>query len=118
MTCCHFFTTETHGQTIKRSKLQPTIARYTWNRSLATQITRDKRLYYVAFEIALEIENIKRKTEFFSDSSRVVDVVERTTTGRKWVAIFVSVNPASLIPQLHCEANQLMPLFLKYCRGR
>src|ERR1043165_4092543 len=117
MTCRYFLTTQTYRKSIKRSKLQPTIARNARDRSFAIQIARNKRLNYVAFEVPLEIENIKWKTEFFSDSSRVVDVIERTTTGRQGVTVFVSVNSASLIPQLHSETNELVPLLFKNCGG-
>src|SRR5689334_24939934 len=107
MTCRHFLTTKTHRKSIKRSKLQPAIARNARNRSFAIQIARNKGLDYVAFEVSLEIENIKWKTEFFSDSSRVVDVIERTTTRWKRITVLVSVNSATLIPQLHSETNKL-----------
>src|SRR5215510_6008908 len=105
MTSCDFLTTETHGKSIERSKLQTTVACNARNRSLAAQVTGYKRLNYVALEVAFQVENIERKAEFFSNAARVVDVIERTTTRWKGIAILVGVNSASLIPQLHRKTN-------------
>src|SRR5690348_11918446 len=103
-------TTQTYGKPIERSKLQSTIAGNAGNGSFTAEVTRNKWLDHVALEFALEIQNIKRKAEFFSDSPCVINVIQRATTRRKGLAILISVDTSSLIPQLHCETNEIMPL--------
>jgi hypothetical protein len=65
-------------------------------------------LDHSAIEIALEIKNVKRKVELVRNSTSVVTVVERSTTRRQRVAIFVSINAATLIPELHRKTDHFV----------
>ena len=89
----------------------------TRNRRLAAEIAIDERLNYIALEIPFEIQNVEREAEFFGHSASVVHVVKRAATRRQRIAVFIDVNSAPLIPQLHRKADQLMPLLLQN-RGR
>src|SRR5688572_5391644 len=97
---------------IKRSKLQTRVARDTRYWRFTGKVTLDERLNYIAFEVFLEIENVERKTEGFGNTTCVVNVVERATTRRQWIAVFIDVDVAALVPKLHRKAHELMSLVL------
>src|SRR4026207_1367491 len=114
----NFLTSQTQRQSIQRSELQTTVAGNTRNGRLAVQITRDERLNHVALKVALQIQNVKRKAELFSNATSVVNVVERAATRGQRVAVFINIDAPPLVPELHRKANQLVSLILQNCRGR
>src|SRR5215204_4169511 len=117
MTGRNFVAAETGRELIERSELQPAITGDTGNRSFAAQVALDKRLHYIAFKLAFEVEDVKRKTKLFADAACVVNVVKRTTARRQRITVFVDTDAAPLVPQLHREADQVVPLLLEQ-RGR
>src|SRR4029079_5937132 len=69
-------------------------------------------------KVAFEVQDVEREIEFFGDAACIVNVVERAATRRQRVAVFVDIDPATLIPELHRETDKLVSLFLENCRGR
>src|SRR5207302_9235893 len=110
-------TPEACRQFIERSKLQTAVAGNTRNRRLAIQIAVDERLHYVALEFLFQIQNIERKAQLLRDATRVVNVIQRAAARRQRVAIFVHTDTAALVPQLHREADQFVPLLLQNARA-
>jgi hypothetical protein len=108
---------DAHGRPVERSELQTAVASDTRNRRLAFEITLDERLDHVALELALEIQDVERKAQLFRHSPRVVNVVERAAARRHRLAVGVRCQPATLVPQLHREADKLVPRLLQH-RGR
>src|SRR5689334_2068269 len=113
-----FLTTQTQRESIQRRKLQTAVARYARNRRFAVEITRDERLHDVAFEVAFEIQHVKREAEFFGDAACVVNVIEGTAARRQRIAVFVDVDAAPLIPELHRKTDEFVTLLFQDCRGR
>src|SRR5688572_3092950 len=103
--------TQTRRQSIERRKLQPAVTTNARDRRLAAKITRDEWRYDVTFEVTFQIQNVERKTKLFRNAACVVHVVQRTTTRRQRIAVFVDVDAAPLVPQLHRETDELVPLF-------
>ena len=115
----NFLATQTHRQSIQRGKLQTAVARNARNGGFAVEVTRNKRLHYIVFELAFEVQNVKRKAQLLCYSAGVVNVIERTAARWKRVTVFVHTDAAALIPQLHREADEFVPLvFQNCCRSR
>ena len=90
----NFLAAETRRQSVKRSKLQTAVAGDAGNRSFAVEITGDERLHHVALKFAFQIQHVKRKAQLFRHAARVVNIVERTTTRRKRIAVLVHTDAA------------------------
>src|SRR5882724_6168635 len=113
----NFLAAKTDRQLIERSKLQTAVAGDTRNGRLAVQVTVDEGLDHVALEFLLEIQNVKRKSKFFGDATRIVNIIERTATRRQRLAVFIHTDTATLVPQLHREADEVVPLLSQNCGG-
>src|SRR5262245_18691318 len=107
----NFFAAQALSKSIQRRELETTVARHAGNGSFTVQVTSDKRLNDRTLEVALEIQDVERKSKFFSHTTSVINIVERTTTRREGITVFVNVNATALIPQLHGKANEVVPLF-------
>src|SRR5436190_9637670 len=107
------FTAKRNGHAVERGKFQSRIARDARDRRFTRQIALYKRLDNISFEIFFEIQDIERKSERACNPACVVDVIQRATTRRQRVAVFVHVNMPTLIPQLHSKADKLVTLALK-----
>src|SRR5688572_33254117 len=110
-----FVATQTCRQSIARRKLQSAIATDARNRRFAVEIARHKRCDHVTFEITFEIQYVKRKSKLFRYTTRVVHVVQRTATRRQRITVFIDVDTAPLVPQLHRETDQVVSLVFQYC---
>src|SRR5580765_716837 len=108
-----FFTPQTYRQLIERSKFQTAVAGDAGNGRLAIQITVDERLHHVALEFLLEVQDVERKTQFFRDATRIIDIIQRAATGRQRLTIFVHTDAAPLVPQLHRKTDELVALLLQ-----
>src|SRR5687768_621896 len=107
-----FLTSQAHRQTIQGCKLQTAVARDARDWRLAVEVTGDKRLHDSTLEVAFEIQHVKRKAELLGDASRVVNVVQRTATRGKRVAVLIDVDAPALIPELHRKADEFVTLLL------
>src|SRR2546423_8847569 len=94
MTGRNFLAAKAGRQLIERSKLQTAVAGDTRDGRLADQVTVDEGLDHVALEFLLKIQNVKRKSKFFGDATRIVNIIERTTARRQRLAIFIHTDAA------------------------
>src|SRR5579863_4778016 len=94
-------------------ELHVIIAKRARNGSAPGEIVVDKRANHAILESLLEIHDVKRKTEMPRDTARVVNVVERATTMRRGAAIASKLREATLVPELHREANDGLGGFVK-----
>jgi hypothetical protein len=85
----HFLAAKTRCQSIERRKLEPTVTGNTGDWGLAVKVTFHEGLYHVLLKLALEIEDIKRKAQLFGYATRVIDVIQGATAGRKRLTILV-----------------------------
>src|SRR5207253_1669497 len=70
----------------------------------------DKRAHDRSLELVFEIQNIKRDSEILSHAPRVIDVIERTASRR--LRLLIGRKPSPLVPQLHCEADDLVSFLM------
>ncbi len=110
-------TAQRNRHPVKRRKFQTRIARHTRYRRFPAQITRDKRLDHVAFEVFLKIQNIEWKSEALGDSPCIINIIKRAATRRQRVTVLIDTYPTPLIPQLHGKADEIMPLLLEKRSG-
>src|SRR6185295_1138134 len=96
-------------------ELQLGVARDTGNRSASGEIIFDERANNTSLEFIFEIQHVERNAKVFGHASRVVHVVERAASRR--LRLLIGRKPPALIPQLHREADDVVPLALQYCRG-
>src|SRR5205807_9654145 len=108
-----FLTAHAQRHSVERGELQTAVARDARDGRLAFQITSDERLDHVALELALQIQNVERKSQILRHAPRVVHVVERAAAAGKRLAALVHAQAPTLIPQLHREADKLVPLLLQ-----
>ena len=74
------------------------------NRRAAFQIIRDERANHVEFELALEVHHVERNSEMLGDAARIVHIVMRAAAMLRR-SIVLELRQATLIPQLHREAD-------------
>src|SRR5581483_10411096 len=78
-----FLAAETDRQLVQRSKLETAVAGNTGNRRFAIQVAVDERLHNVALEFLLQIQHVKRKSQFFGNAPCVINVIERAAARRQ-----------------------------------
>src|SRR4030095_7545604 len=97
----------------KPGELQLRVTRHTRDGSPAGEVVFNKRANHRALELFLEVEHVKRYAQIVSYASGVVNVVKRTASRR--LRLLIGREPSPLIPQLHREADYVMPLSLENC---
>src|SRR5579862_1774069 len=70
----------------------------------------------VLFELALEVDHIKRDTQMFRDTPSVIHVVNRTAAMLHWLGA-LKLRQAPLIPKLHRQSNDLLPAGVHHGRN-
>src|SRR5688572_13924820 len=108
----NFVASQTRSQSIKRRKFQTTIAGDAGDGSFAVEITGNERLHHIAFKVVLEVQHVEREAQLLGDSTCIVNVIERTTSGRQRVTIFIDTDSPPLVPQLHRKTDQFVALLL------
>jgi hypothetical protein len=103
---------------VERGELQTAVARDARDGRLALQITLDEGLDHLALEIALKVQDVEGEAQVFRHAPRVVHVVERAAARRQRLAVLAQRKPPPLIPQLHREADQLVPGLPQHRRRR
>ena len=96
------------GKNQKLIELQKGIAQSTGNRGPPGQVIIDERCDHPLFELLLQVENVKRKTHLLSNSSGIIDIVQRAAPSRLRLSIFSRI--AAIIPKLHRAADDVITL--------
>jgi hypothetical protein len=111
----YFFAAKAQGKPIQRGKLQSTVAGDARYRRFSAQVTGNKWLHNIVLKLTFQIEYVKGKAKFFRDSASIVNIIERATTGGERIPMLIHTRATTLVPQLHCEPDQLVALLLQYC---
>ena len=96
------------GENQELIELQKGIAQSTGNRGPPGQIIIDERFYNPLFELLLQVENVKRKTHLLSNSSSIIDIVQRAAPSRLRLPIIRRIT--AVIPKLHRAADDVITL--------
>ena len=97
----------------KRLPLNISIACYTWIRRSSVFIFIYKILYYTIFKISAEVQYIMRYAYAVCNPSCVIYSRKSAAT-----AVIGYILPVFFLPYLHCNADNVIPLFFQQiCRN-
>ncbi len=93
------------------------VAETAWDGRAPGKVLLNKRTHDVALEPVLVIDHVIRDTDSLGDAPRVIDVVKRTAATGDSFRHAITTSQATLVPQLHGQADKVVPLGAQHGRN-